>query len=355
MNKSVLLLSFALFLASPASAVPPADPGSALQFDGSGQIALVPYAPGLEFNNASTWTLEFWVLRDDDGGVRHLMGRRGNCGNTSDMVFQIFGDASGYNMRWDPGTPLSLGVLPLGQWTHRAVVCDGQFLRSYANGSFLDQTPVTANPQNTTPLSIGGVEVCPFTFGGMIDEVRVWSTARTAGQISYWYDCVVDPDASPGLVANWSLDAPACSQVILDLTPNCHHGVLGSSIAIEGNDAVRVASTVPMACALVSVDPAPAPSRSAVAISLGAAHPNPATSRTAIELEIRSPANVEIAVYDVAGDLVRGLREGRFEIGRHVVPWDGLDDRGQSVVPGVYFIRARSGSDSWTRPVTLLR
>ncbi len=349
----LLSLALVLGLASPASAVPPADPGSALRFDGNGQIAVAPYAPGLEFNSASTWTLEFWVLRDDDGGVRHLMGRRGNCFGTDDMVFQIFGDASGYVLRWDPSVLLSLGVLPLGQWTHRAIVCDGQSLRSYANGKLLALTPVGPNPQNAAPFTIGGIEVCPLTFGGMIDELRVWSTARTLDQIIYSYDCVVDPDTSSGLVAYWRFDESVDSQEILDLAPDGHHGVLGSTIAIEGNDATRVTSTVPMACAVVGVDPSPI--RSAAEVSLGSAHPNPAMSRTEIELEIRRPADVQVAVYDIAGGLVCWLRQGSFDIGRYVFSWGGVDHRGQAVVPGIYFIRARSGSESWTRPVIMLR
>jgi len=52
---------------------------------------------------------------------------------------------------------------------------------------------------------------------------------------------------------------------------------------------------------------------------------------------------VLLEVYDVGGRLVRVLAEGRFAGGEHEVVWEGLDESGHRVAPGVYFCRLKSG------------
>ena len=50
-------------------------------------------------------------------------------------------------------------------------------------------------------------------------------------------------------------------------------------------------------------------------------------------------ATVRLEVYSPSGARVRGLAVQAFEAGRHAVPWDGRDDSGRKVSPGVYFVR----------------
>ena len=46
---------------------------------------------------------------------------------------------------------------------------------------------------------------------------------------------------------------------------------------------------------------------------------------------------MDLVIYDVAGRLVRRLASGPMDPGSYTVLWDGTDDRGQTVAPGVYF------------------
>jgi hypothetical protein len=49
-----------------------------------------------------------------------------------------------------------------------------------------------------------------------------------------------------------------------------------------------------------------------------------------------------VQLYDLGGRLVRTLASGGFEAGYQSATWDGRDDRGATVSPGVYFIRSRT-------------
>ncbi|MFH1689810.1 MAG: FlgD immunoglobulin-like domain containing protein [Candidatus Eisenbacteria bacterium] len=67
---------------------------------------------------------------------------------------------------------------------------------------------------------------------------------------------------------------------------------------------------------------------------------NPAAGRTEISFALANPGGrVEIAVYDLAGHLVRELLDAAMPSGVHTVSWDGMDSRGHAVRSGVYFYR----------------
>ncbi len=67
--------------------------------------------------------------------------------------------------------------------------------------------------------------------------------------------------------------------------------------------------------------------------------PNPFFRFTTVAFEVARPAHVRLEVYSPAGARVRGLAERAYEPGRHAVTWDGRDDAGRRVPPGVYFVR----------------
>jgi len=85
--------------------------------------------------------------------------------------------------------------------------------------------------------------------------------------------------------------------------------------------------------------------------------PNPfrAGGSTTIGFHLPAASPVSLKIYDVAGRLVRTLRDERMEPGRHTVAWDGLDDDRRQAAAGVYFARLRVDGAQRTRRVLLLR
>jgi endonuclease/exonuclease/phosphatase family metal-dependent hydrolase len=108
-----------------------------------------------------------------------------------------------------------------------------------------------------------------------------------------------------------------------------------------------------------------APLSGAVAIGDGPANPaalrlrafpNPFTSMTHIALTLPEAAEVRARVFDPAGRLVRNLATGRLEAGDQALRWDGRDEEGEKLGPGLYFllIETRSGHGSRMRADTKL-
>ena len=107
-------------------------------------------------------------------------------------------------------------------------------------------------------------------------------------------------------------------------------------------------------CTDVSTDvPGDLP-RPVVTIHLAQNYPNPFRARTAIQFDAVEPGNAVIQVFDVTGRKVRTLLERRVDEGAHVVHWNGVDDLGRSVSPGVYFYTLKLGGGSATKRMIYL-
>ena len=89
--------------------------------------------------------------------------------------------------------------------------------------------------------------------------------------------------------------------------------------------------------------------------ALRGAAPNPFNPSTTIAFDLPRAADVRLAVYDLAGRLVRTLAAGRMPAGAHRVVWNGRDDRGGTAASGMYLYRLRAGEFDETRRMTLLK
>ena len=67
--------------------------------------------------------------------------------------------------------------------------------------------------------------------------------------------------------------------------------------------------------------------------------PNPFQKATAVRFELPHAGEVDVRVFDVSGRRVRSLWSGHVASGVRSVTWDGADDAGRRVGPGVYVIR----------------
>ena len=80
--------------------------------------------------------------------------------------------------------------------------------------------------------------------------------------------------------------------------------------------------------------------------------PNPFCEETTISHGLLSGAVVDAAIFDVRGRLVRELTGSK---GDRTLPWDGRNGFGESVRPGVYFIRLENGGEVHPLKVTRIR
>lgn len=99
----------------------------------------------------------------------------------------------------------------------------------------------------------------------------------------------------------------------------------------------------------------PAGGQVPTALSVRAVYPNPFNPRVAIAFDLGHESQVGMTILDVRGIRVRTMGEISMAAGNHELIWNGLNDAGDAVPSGVYFVRLRAGKDVQTTKVALLR
>jgi len=84
-------------------------------------------------------------------------------------------------------------------------------------------------------------------------------------------------------------------------------------------------------------------------------YPNPFNSGTVIGLDLPDGRDVELSVYNLAGQRVVKLVDGWREAGTYTLRWDGRDGGGRELASGVYLCRLAAGDQVRTRRLLLLR
>jgi hypothetical protein len=74
-------------------------------------------------------------------------------------------------------------------------------------------------------------------------------------------------------------------------------------------------------------------------------HPNPFSSTTTIRFALRETAYARFSIYNILGEEVARLIQGKQAAGFHQVTWDGTDRKGQRVSRGVYFYFLEAGEE----------
>jgi hypothetical protein len=89
--------------------------------------------------------------------------------------------------------------------------------------------------------------------------------------------------------------------------------------------------------------------------SLAQNAPNPFNPSTTIRFTVAQAAPVNLAIYTVAGQLVRTLMDTELAAGTHDVTWDGTDHAGRNVASGMYIYRLATNEQSLIRKAMLVR
>jgi len=217
---------------------------NALDFDGVDDYIDCGDNDNFSFGNGTTdnaFTIEAWVKMDD--ATDFLILSKGEAWTTYEYNFgEATSDKIELTLR-DNSVPATIGrsyntalTSYEGKWTHLSATYDGSGsssgIRIYLNGQRIDDTNVNSGSY-TAMENLGG----SLYFGkyktefasGLIDEVRIWSTARTVAQIRDNM-CKTLVGNESGLVAYYRFDQEnATGQTTLyDITSNNNDGTLTS-------------------------------------------------------------------------------------------------------------------------------
>ena len=157
--------------------------GRAIQF--SGGAVVVPSSPDLDFIHAGT--IELWVQLGASGMSVGSTVSRGT-GNNDDNVLQnsSCGNMQTIFSRRERGTTnvtSDCGSIAIGQWTHIAVVNNGDWVQLYIDGVLSKRYGGGFMGPNSRPLYMGRREQNVFPLHGAIDELKWWTIALEASDI----------------------------------------------------------------------------------------------------------------------------------------------------------------------------
>jgi hypothetical protein len=88
---------------------------------------------------------------------------------------------------------------------------------------------------------------------------------------------------------------------------------------------------------------------------LHANYPNPFNPQTTIKFDLKQSGPVDLAVFDVAGRLVKRLVHEDVPAGIHEAIWEGKDTGGREAAAGVYFFRLKTSDTVDTKRMTLIK
>ncbi len=331
------------------------DGESALLFDGVDDYALCDASPTLNLTDAMT--VEAWI-NPSGWGKAGTFGY-GRVVDKTNFALYLNGEGSSFNphsllfvLRTENG-PLSISSSPdssivLGCWQHVAATYDsaGGSVHLYIDSE--DQTltqtsqPAGAIQDNQTIDLMIGNSPTGYTFDGVIDELRLWCEARTESEIAQHMDGYLE-GTEQNLVGYWSMNE-GNGAAIGDGTASGNDGSIRGALWTQG----RPVDTTP------AHEPGPRhglPAR----LVLYAQHPNPCCGTAFIGFELPMTARVSLRVYDIAGRMVRSLVEETVFAGRHHVVWDGTDQAGAEVSPGVYLYRMDAAGRTASRRGVMVR
>ena len=77
--------------------------------------------------------------------------------------------------------------------------------------------------------------------------------------------------------------------------------------------------------------------------------------RSMIDIQTSKRENLDVRIFDARGNLISVLINENMESGNYVLQWSGVDDMGRSMPTGIYFLQVRSGAESNTQKMIMLK
>jgi hypothetical protein len=330
----------------PEGIVPaPLNAGMALRCTGVDDFVTVAHHSSLQPNNGN-FTFECWIRRTAD--LDKQAGVIGKGAGLDVIEWQVQIHPPGGRWQFDYGNriyPVSSNLDDM-EWHHLAATVErignNVTIRAYLDGEPDGVASGVHSPSisNSDPLFIAANRVHDAAFIGYMDEVRLWSVARSEEEIRENMNSLLAGDEA-GLVGYWRFDGDAN-----DLSPLANHGTLNGGATFEVSDAPIGGSILYKP----SSDPPALEIGRPATYALHQNYPNPFNPATTVRFDVPGPSIVLLEVYNMLGEKVATLVDRETAAGSHTVVWDA-----SNMPSGLYLYRLKTGTFVATRRMVLVK
>ncbi len=219
--------------------------GCALSFDGTQSYAT---AADANFPAASAaQTVEMWIEFPPvpSTATQDLFVARQDFANGVQLGFHG-GQLAVWRVHVDRVLAQAPALPAPNTWHHVAFTFDPRTTTTvlYVDGAVVDTETNPTDQRTPTSVWLGTLDGTRNLYAGLMDEVRVWSTVRTAVQVAA--DRVhAAPGPAAGLVAYWTFDDADSGGRAMDASGNGNAVTLGDGVAARMPS--RVVSDAPVA------------------------------------------------------------------------------------------------------------
>jgi hypothetical protein len=296
--------------------------GQAILFDGIDDY--ISFGSSTVFDVDTAVTYEAWIRSDSTSGF--IFNKWVNFQEDKQMSYS--GDKITFYMHnvFSGVSLVSASSIPMHQYTHVAATYDGSTAKLYING-VLDTSKSVGSPvSNSAGVLYLAHNPDRFdntsAFKGVIDEFRIWNTARTESEIQSTMNQSLDGN-EPGLVGYWKFDEGQ-GDTTADATNNGNDGTISGAVWIPGITGVEGGNKSPER------------------FHISQNYPNPFNPSTRVEYSLPLQSHVTVKIYNILGQEVATLVDEEQMNGYHLAEWNGTSSSGLSVSSGVYFYRVEA-------------
>ena len=202
----------------------------------TGSTSFINVGNQAPFNMTAAITMEAWVNPAQHKSIATVLAKFGDVLNNDAYTIQIRNGIPYAFIRSPQGVwhdAVSSVSIPTNQWSHIAGTFDGTTVRIFVNGVQTGSKAYagTINVSNAT-FKIGGASALlgGQNFNGLIDEVAIWNTARSAADIAATASKCYSGNES-GLVAYYKFET-GTGTTAFDQTANGLNGTFNNTSSI---------------------------------------------------------------------------------------------------------------------------
>ena len=208
------------------------DRNFALRFDGVNDRLEIQRDPCIDLSREIS--LEAWIMLGDTGEAYEPIISRSINGYGYELFSEFIDGTKKVGFRVDAGHVISVDGLEPDRWYHVAATYDSNLIRLYINGEknavAIAQGTVSVVNQSVVIGANNPMGPDPKFFSGKIDEIRIWSVARSFMEIMTNYQNRLTGN-EPGLEAYYTLDE-AYTMVAVDQTGKTRATIVGGAEGI---------------------------------------------------------------------------------------------------------------------------